>query len=251
MVEIVSMETTSLSMFCFCGEIYTQNIDSAHLLKYCSRCGEILPLHTSFCLSDGSRGGNTVTKTKRSAWCYTCKNYGNTQNNKYRTRAQHAEYRESREFATMLTRDKIITDGVLERFNYCCFHCNCELTNDSVVWDHTLPLVFGYPMLDKGTPMCATCNGHKGDKWPKELYSVFQLKRLSKLTKVPYEVLSGNPHHNPHFIQALSERYNELLRTHSSSVEKYRKRILNIDSIDVALLNKIDVASRKINTLFD
>ncbi|WKZ26088.1 MAG: hypothetical protein QY322_02130 [bacterium] len=59
--------------------------------------------------------------------------------------------------------------------------------------DHTLPLVYLWPLDATATALCKSCNSLKHDLFPSEfkLYDKNKLMILSKLTGIPYEVISS------------------------------------------------------------
>lgn len=75
--------------------------------------------------------------------------------------------------------------GIWEKFNRRCFKCKKSIKNPNEMdLDHTLPLVFLYPLDKSATCLCSECNSDKSDKFPVDFYSEEELKKLSKLTEI-------------------------------------------------------------------
>ena len=71
---------------------------------------------------------------------------------------------------------------------------------------HTLPVYYLWPLsTENATLLCHDCNGKKSGTWPSKFYSDAQLRRLSILTGIDYNLLSGEPQYNPKAIEALHD----------------------------------------------
>ncbi len=81
---------------------------------------------------------------------------------------------------------------IWEKFGRKCFHCDAPIsTPNEMDLDHTMPLVFLYPLDETATCLCPTCNSEKSDKFPVEYYTKPQLEELSKLTGLDITILKS------------------------------------------------------------
>ena len=48
--------------------------------------------------------------------------------------------------------------------------------------DHTRPLAFLWPLDETATSLCSNCNSQKSAKFPKDFYTLIEIKELSKIT---------------------------------------------------------------------
>lgn len=142
--------------------------------------------------------------------CRSCKKFEvNAPLNPLRNKAQHhedgARRRAVERMIIELTGNDVIKnfrvknkqefqEYIWEKFNRKCFACNKPLVKSSDMdIDHTLPLVYLWPLNETATCLCKTCNSLKHDLFPGEfaLYSSDKLKQLSKLTGVPLRVITS------------------------------------------------------------
>ncbi|MBU1043878.1 MAG: hypothetical protein KJ915_05715 [Candidatus Omnitrophica bacterium] len=85
-------------------------------------------------------------------------------------------------------------DYIWKRFSKKCFGCGKELKKISDMdIDHTLPLVYLWPLDNSATALCQTCNSQKHELFPGEfkLYSKEKLVELSKLTGIPLKIIEN------------------------------------------------------------
>lgn len=85
-------------------------------------------------------------------------------------------------------------DYIWNNFSKSCFGCGKKLEKiTDMDIDHTLPLVYLWPLDATATALCKSCNSLKHDLFPSEfkLYDKNKLMILSKLTGIPYEVISS------------------------------------------------------------
>ena len=77
---------------------------------------------------------------------------------------------------------------IWNKFGKACFACGNSLpTEKDMDLDHTLPLVYLWPLDETATCLCGTCNASKSDKFPFEFESyraIGKLKRLAELTGI-------------------------------------------------------------------
>lgn len=78
---------------------------------------------------------------------------------------------------------------IWRRFNKKCFRCNRPLKLSEVQLDHTRPLAYLWPIDGHATSLCPTCNNHKRERFPVDVYSEPQLRDLAAITGLPYEDL--------------------------------------------------------------
>lgn len=142
--------------------------------------------------------------------CRTCKKFEvNLPLNPLRNKAQHhedgARRRAFERLIIELTRTDIIKtfrvkkgiefqDYIWNNFSRKCFSCGKKLSKASDMdIDHTLPLAYLWPLDSSATALCKTCNSLKHDLFPSEfkLYSKKKLGELSKLTGIPYKVITS------------------------------------------------------------
>lgn len=142
--------------------------------------------------------------------CRSCKKFEvNAPLNPLRNKAQHhedgARRRAIERMIIELTGNDVIKnfrvknkqefqEYIWEKFDRKCFACDKPLLKSSDMdIDHTLPLVYLWPLNETATCLCKTCNSLKHDSFPGEfaLYSLDKLKRLSKLTGIPFRVMSS------------------------------------------------------------
>ena len=79
---------------------------------------------------------------------------------------------------------------IRKKFGKKCFKCGktIEKTNDMDL-DHTMPLVFLYPLDEHATCLCPACNSAKGGLFPVDFYTSKQLEELSRKTWLWMETL--------------------------------------------------------------
>lgn len=142
--------------------------------------------------------------------CRTCKKFEvNSPLNPLRNKAQHhedgARRRAFERLIIELTKTDIVKtfrvktgiefqDYIWDKFSRKCFSCGKKLEKASDMdIDHTLPLAYLWPLNTSATALCNTCNSLKHDLFPSEFkqYSKEKLGELSKLTGIPYKVITS------------------------------------------------------------
>lgn len=79
---------------------------------------------------------------------------------------------------------------IWEKFGKKCFNCDKNLpAKKNMALDHTMPLVYLWPLDEHATCLCSTCNSKKHAKFPVEFYSKSKLKQLSKITGLDLHIL--------------------------------------------------------------
>lgn len=214
--------------------LHDEYIDEAQDYKYCIICNTMKPL--DFFDRHSSR------KSKRQGECRLCKAVYNDIKNQTRLTDQHREAAQKRRMYLEFTgTGKIESKVVFERFGYRCFKCGKNLENvnrKERPLDHTLPAMYLWPLTtENATLLCRKHNGEKAEKWPREYYSSKELKTLSVLTGIRYEVLSGPASYNPDAMKMLqsSEHVDSLLSKYAAymgEIIKLRNRILADTELD-------------------
>lgn len=207
---------------------HDEYINEAGLYKYCIICNTIKPIH--FFDKHGSR------KSKHQGECTMCKKVYNRIKNKTRITDQHREAAQKRRLLLGIAGEpKIESKKVEQRFKNRCFNCGKDLSDESCKnekhLDHTLPVLYLWPLTtENATLLCRDCNSDKSGSWPSDFYNDKQLKKLSILTGISYDVLSGKPYYNPEALAFLrnSEQVDALLAKfagYMDEVIKLRNRI--------------------------
>lgn len=78
---------------------------------------------------------------------------------------------------------------IWERFGKECFRCGRPLRIEEVELDHTRPMAYLWPIDEHATCLCSTCNNYKKDRFPTDVYSDTQLRRLAGITGLAYDTL--------------------------------------------------------------
>jgi len=141
--------------------------------------------------------------------CKSCKKFFvNAALNHLRTSTQHREDSLRRRSFEILTRHllniKSIYHSFLEenlgefdeyiwkKFNKSCFNCNEKIESPrDMNLDHTMPLVYLYPLDKSATCLCSSCNSSKSDIFPVDFYSLEKLEALSRITELDIELLKS------------------------------------------------------------
>ncbi len=187
--------------------LHDDYIDEAEEFKYCIICCALKPL--------GHFDRHSARKSQRQGECRLCKAVYNAIKNPTRTTDQHREAAQKRRLYMELTGgDKIDSKEIYERFDYKCFKCGEDLSQDIQAksvqrggnLDHTLPAKFLWPLTnDNATLLCQRHNGEKADKWPSEFYTNQEIKHLVTLTGIPYDTMTAEPHYNPDAVTRLHD----------------------------------------------
>ena len=218
-----------------CFTIFHEDyINEAQEYKYCIVCNTMKPL--SFFDQHSSR------KSGKQGECRLCKTQYNAIKNQSRITDQHREASQKRRMYLNLSgQSKINSQEVYKRFGFKCFKCGKDLNHvdeKERPLDHTLPIVFLWPLTtENATLLCREHNGEKSGKWPSDYYSDKELRRLSVVTGISYEILSGPPYYNPEAIARLKEtdQVDDLLKKYAAympEVIKLRNRILENEGFD-------------------
>jgi len=81
-------------------------------------------------------------------------------------------------------------DFIWNKFDSKCFCCGKHLdSTKEMALDHTMPLVYFWPLDETATCLCKTCNSKKHDYFPFEFYSETQLIDLSNKSGIAKELL--------------------------------------------------------------
>ena len=215
--------------------LHEDYIAEAQDYKYCILCGTLKPLE--------SFDKHSARKSGRQGECRLCKTVYNSIKNQTRLSDQHREAAQKRRlYLDLAGEEKLNSKIVFERFDYRCFKCAKDLRNVANErerpLDHTLPAFYLWPLTTtNATLLCREHNGGKSGKWPSEYYSIKELKRLSVLTGIPFDLLSGPPQYNPKAIERLrtSEYVDQLLTKYSAYMPeliKLRNRLLKSTGLD-------------------
>lgn len=144
---------------------------------------------------------------------------------------------------------KIDSKTIHERFGYKCFKCGKDLsTVKSAIerpLDQTLPIYYLFPLsTDNATLLCRDHNGEKSGKWPSEYYNPTELKKLSVITGIDYDILQGKAFYNPDALDNLknSDVVDAMLTKYSAYMDeiiKLRNRLLKETGFDFFKHSKI------------
>jgi hypothetical protein len=91
---------------------------------------------------------------------------------------------------------------------------------------------------ETATLLCRDCNGNKSGSWPSEFYSDEELRRLSAISGLDYDLLKGKPQYNPEALKNLQtvKTVDMLLTKYAPYIERelipLRNRILRDTGID-------------------
>ncbi len=200
--------------------------------KYCLVCYAMKPLDA---FSNHRR-----RKTGRQGECRLCKTMYNSIKNQSRTGDQHKEASQKRRLLVELGGTTRFDESVVRaRFSDKCFKCDKDVSEPGQAqFDHTLPVRYFWPMTTQNaTLLCRAHNGEKGAKWPSEFYDDAELRQLSLLTGLEYDLLRGPIVINPDAILALREgefvdRLIQKFAHYMNEIFLIRNRILDLASFD-------------------
>lgn len=176
-------------------------VEESGRFKYCLLCYALKPAH----LFDVHRSRESGLQGE----CRLCKGAYNAIKNQSRTPDQHREAGQRRRLFQTLSADsfRIDTEAIFAKFGAACFRCDRPLDiNERATYqlDHTLPVKFLWPMTtDDATLLCRDCNAYKRDRWPSEVYTRRQMRRLARLSGIKFEMLSGEPVINDSVVDAV------------------------------------------------
>jgi hypothetical protein len=178
-------------------------IADAQRYKYCLNCNALKPL--------AAFDNHASRKTKRQGECNLCKQLYNSIKNQTRLADQHREAAQKRRLYIDLSGvTRLDSAAVIERFKGRCFKCGMDLMGVDATperhLDHTLPVMYLWPLTtENATLLCRAHNSEKAGKWPSTVYSEQELRRLSALTGIAYDVLKAEPHFNPDAVERLHD----------------------------------------------
>lgn len=210
-------------------------VREAELFKYCIVCNTLKPLRYF--------DKHIARNSGRQGECQLCKRTYNAIKNGTRLTDQHREAAQKRRLLIDISGNPRIDSRAVERrFHHRCFNCGADLSNvDSAIekpMDHTLPVYYLWPLTtETATLLCRDCNGDKSGAWPSDYYNDRQLRELSMITGLDYDLLAGAPQYNPEAISSLqdAEAVEHLLVKYSAYMDeliKLRNRILRDTGID-------------------
>lgn len=220
--------------------LHDDYINESQEYKYCIVCNTLKPTF----LFDSARVSG------RQGECRLCKAVYNSIKNQSRITDQHREAAQKRRMYLDLSgQHKIDSEVIHERFNFKCFKCGKDLSNVESAkerpLDHTLPIYYLFPLDSQNTTLlCHDHNGKKSGKWPSEYYTTEELKKLSIITGIDFDILRGKPFYNPEAIENLknSEIVDALLTKYSAYIDeiiKLRNRLVKEISFDFFKYSKI------------
>lgn len=223
-----------------CGhETATSFIHKADRWKYCRVCEWLQPIENF----DRHKPNSRSFRSGRQLECKACKKLINLKLNPLRTPDQHREASDKRRLYGLLAGEqKIDAKEIYNRFKSRCFYCNKSLQfttqgEDKYHLDHTLPARLFWPLHTGPTILCSEHNNAKHEKWPSGFYKEPQLRKLSILTGIPYEVLSGKPKLNPDAIKKLQANIDDFLvrwgAKYPDEVCNVRNLVLEMEGIDI------------------
>lgn len=176
--------------------------------------------------------------------CRTCKKfYVNAPLNPLRDKAQHHEDSSRRRAIERLiielsnadivknfrnTKGIEFPQYIYNKFEGKCFACGKSIDLENMDIDHTLPLLYLWPLDETATALCKSCNSKKHDLFPKQfgLYSDEKLSKLSSITGIPMElIMRETPFLNPKMKNELIKKvvwfFDEFLSR--DEYQKYKK----------------------------
>jgi len=220
---------------------HEEYLEEAAHYKYCIICNTMKPIQ-AFDIHSSRKSG-------RQGECRLCKGIYNNIKNQTRTTDQHREASQKRRlYMDLAGGAKINSRKIHARFEDKCFKCGKDLkglTAKERPLDHTLPVYYLWALnTNNATLLCREHNGEKSGKWPSDYYSEKELKRLSILTGIDFQLLNGKPQYNPEALKKLQDPYfvDSMLTKFSAymdEVTKLRNRIKNDTGIDFFKYSKI------------
>lgn len=211
--------------------LHDDYVDEAPEFKYCIICGTLKPLEFF--------DQHSARQSGRQGECRLCKTIYNSIKNQSRITDQHREASERRRLYGFLAREpsKLDAKVIYDRFGHKCFRCGKSLTypQDGNI-DHTLPAKLLWPVSTGATLLCSDCNNLKHGKWPSEVYSKNQLKKLAVRTGIPCEILSGKPFLNPDAVQWLIDNIDTFIErwiTYPGEIKRVRSLVLEMGGKDI------------------
>ena len=214
---------------------HDEYLDEAERYKYCIVCNTLKPLRFF--------DKHSARTSGRQGECQLCKKTYNAIKNGTRLTDQHREAAQKRRLLIDISGNPKIDSRAIERRYRCrCFNCGMDLSNVASAkekpMDHTLPVYYLWPLTtETATLLCRECNGNKSGTWPSEFYNDRQLRELSVITGLDYELLAGPPQYNPDALDSLRDpdKVDMLLVKFSAYMDeliKLRNRILRDTGLD-------------------
>jgi hypothetical protein len=167
-------------------------------VKKCAYCQRYLPIDRGRASALAFHKHNAKA-TGHQNECRACKKWriNNSFNPKRTTDQLHESSVITRERKLFLREPEILArvkdrqgDGlksiIWRRFGKACFRCETPLKLSQVELDHTRPMAYLWPIDEHATCLCATCNNFKKDRFPVDVYSQHELRRLAAITGLRY-----------------------------------------------------------------
>ena len=214
--------------------LHDDYLAEAQEYKYCIYCNAMKPLQ----MFDQH---SSRKQTGRQGECNLCKTIYNSIKNQTRLSDQHREAAQKRRlYMDLCGGSKIDSKAIIKSFSDQCFSCgkNLSLSPDERALDHTLSVYYLWPLTTAtATLLCRSCNGNKAQSWPSVFYSDAKRKRLSVITGIEYDLLSGPATYNPAALDLLRapKFVDDLLAKYSAYMDeliKLRNRILRDTGLD-------------------
>jgi hypothetical protein len=225
-------------------------------LKKCAYCQRLLPLDPERPSALAFHKHN-AKKTKHQNECRSCKKWriNNEFNPKRTTDQLHESSVITRERKIFLREPEILLrikdrNGaglksiIWEKFGRKCFRCGRALALGKVQLDHTRPLAYLWPIDEHATCLCSVCNNYKRERFPVDVYTEPQLRRLSKITGLAYGKLTSKEVNQPELDRVL-ENIEEFARewdprTFNAIARKVKELLPKVNLFEV--LRKADEA---------
>jgi hypothetical protein len=142
---------------------------------------------------------------------------------------------------------------VWERFGKKCFRCGKAVDLSDVQLDHTRPMAYLWPIDSHATCLCADCNNHKKDRFPVDVYSGDELKRLSGITGLSVEDLSKKEINQVELdrilgdIEAFAKQWDP--RMFNATARKIRELKQDVDLFEILTKKNADLHSQILDFL--
>lgn len=143
---------------------------------------------------------------------------------------------------------------IWEKFDRACFACGKELPSPKDMdLDHTLPLVYLWPLDEGATCLCSRCNSQKHDKFPFEFERYKEPGKLELLAEITGRhediLLSRQKHLNPVAVAALKLKVEWLFDDFLArdDYQKVREGKLTADLILASLQRVLDECGANLN----
>jgi 5-methylcytosine-specific restriction endonuclease McrA len=216
---------------------HDEYVAEAQEYKYCIICGTLKPLDFF--------DRHSARKSGRQGECRLCKTIYNSIKNQTRIIDQHREASEKRRLYGFLSKEpsKIDAKAIYDRFGQKCFRCSRKLhypTEGNI--DHTLPAKLFWPISTGPTLLCSNCNNIKHGKWPSEVYTERELKKLAVYTGIKYKILSGKPLMNPDAVKWLVRNVDHFIERwirYPDEIMRIRRLVLEMTGKDIFAYAKI------------